>query len=75
MVRWWTQFAARVHLTFAEHGEGRLRSFTFGESWERRVPMSMDGVEGLRWIRRFGRWQGLSGCGLGGRGGSEGSDE
>ncbi len=54
MVHWLPQFTARVHLTFVEHGEGRLRSFTFDESCERRVPMSMDGVEGLRWICRYG---------------------
>ena len=50
MVRWLPQFTARVRLTFAEHGEDRRRSFTFDESCERRVPMSMDGVEGLHTV-------------------------
>ena len=50
MARWLPQFTAAVHLTFAEHGGDRRRSFTFDESCERRVPMSMEGVDGLHTV-------------------------
>src|SRR5687767_7251574 len=55
------QFRARLVFTFAEHGAGRRRTFGFDESGHRRVPMSMDGVDGLHtvglWIDRAGQFQ------------------
>ena len=49
------QFKAHIKLTFEEHGEGRRRTFGF-DTGERRLPMGMDGVEGLHtvalWIDR-----------------------
>lgn len=55
-----TQFRARLSFTFREHGEDRRRWFHFPENGHRRVPMQMEGVEGLHtvgmWIegeRRF----------------------
>jgi hypothetical protein len=55
------QFRAHLAFTFAEHGEDRWRAFVFDESGHRRIPMSMDGVEGFHtvgmWIDRAGRFQ------------------
>lgn len=49
------QFKARIKLTFEEHGDGRLRKFTFYNG-HRRLPMSMDGLAGLHtvglWIEK-----------------------
>lgn len=49
------QFKAHLVFTFAEHGAGRRRSFGFEETGHRRVPMCMDGVEGLNTV---GMWIG-----------------
>jgi len=50
------QFKAHVKLTFEEHGTDRRRQFGFDANGHRRLPMSMDGVEGLHtvglWIDR-----------------------
>lgn len=55
------QFRAHLVFTFAEHGVDRRRTFGFDESGHRRVPMSMDGVEGLHtvgmWIDRAGQFR------------------
>ena len=54
------QFRARLKFTFEEHGEGRRRWFGFDDGGHRRVPMSMDGVDGLHtvgmWIEGAGRF-------------------
>jgi hypothetical protein len=44
------QFRARVKLTFEEQGADRRRCFGFDAGRDRRVPMSMDGVEGLHTV-------------------------
>jgi hypothetical protein len=56
MIRPKPQFKAHIRLTFEEHGPDRRRKFGFDESGHRRLPMSMDGVEGLHtvglWIEK-----------------------
>ncbi len=44
------QFKAHVVLTFEEHDTTRRHWFMFGEDGHRRVPMSMDSVEGLHTV-------------------------
>jgi hypothetical protein len=55
------QFRAHLIFTFAEHGAHRRRTFGFDESGHRRVPMRMDGVDGLytvgMWIDRAGEFR------------------
>lgn len=48
------QFRARLSFTFREHGKDRLRKFGFGEDAHRRVPMQMEGVDGLHTV---GMWR------------------
>ena len=43
------QFMAHIKLTFEEHRAGRSRKFGF-DNGHRRLPMSMDGVEGLHTV-------------------------
>ena len=49
------QFRSHIELTFEEHGKDRRRKFGFDEG-HRRLPMSMDGVDGLHtvglWIEK-----------------------
>jgi hypothetical protein len=49
------QFKAHIKLTFEEYAAGRRRKFGFDEG-HRRLPMSMDGIEGLHtvglWIEK-----------------------
>jgi len=47
------QFTAELLFHFREHGAERWRRFVFNESCHRRVPMRMDGVEGLNTV---GMW-------------------
>ncbi|MDC8756087.1 hypothetical protein [Janthinobacterium fluminis] len=47
------QFTAELHFHFREHGSDRRRCFVFDESLHRRVPMKMEGVDGLNTI---GMW-------------------
>ena len=47
------QFIAELSFHFREHGADRLQKFVFNESLHRRVPMKMDGVDGLNTI---GMW-------------------
>jgi len=47
------QFTARLSFHFREHGDDRRRTFVFGENRHRRVPMRMDGVDGLNTV---GMW-------------------
>ncbi len=50
------QFRARLTFTFADHEATRRRVFGFDESGCRRVPMSIDGVDGLHTVElRIGR--------------------
>jgi hypothetical protein len=55
MVRSPPQFRSHIKLTFEEHGKDRSRKFGFHEG-HRRLPMSMDGVDGLHtvglWIEK-----------------------
>lgn len=52
------QFRAELDFHFHEHGADRRRWFMFGEDLHRRVPMQMDGVEGLNtvgmWVKQAG---------------------
>ena len=47
------QFTAELRFHFREHGPERRHWFMFGEDLHRRVPMQMDGVEGLNTV---GMW-------------------
>ena len=47
------QFRAHLTFTFEEHGIGRRHWFEFGEDGHRRVPMQMEGLEGLNTV---GMW-------------------
>jgi len=47
------EFVAELKFHFREHGPERRHWFMFDESLHRRVPMAMDGVEGLNTI---GMW-------------------
>ncbi|WP_028102847.1 hypothetical protein [Pseudoduganella violaceinigra] len=47
------QFVAEIKFHFEEHGEDRRRKFVFDETLHRRVPMRMDGVDGLNTV---GMW-------------------
>ena len=47
------QFTAKLTFHFREHVEDRRRWFMFDESLHRRVPMKMDGVDGLNTV---GMW-------------------
>lgn len=47
------QFTAELSFHFREHGAGRQQRFVFGENLHRRVPMEMDGVDGLNTL---GMW-------------------
>lgn len=47
------QFRSHLKFTFKEHGSDRWRKFIFPEDGHRRVPMHMDGVEGLHTV---GMW-------------------
>jgi len=47
------QFTARLSFHFREHGDDRRRTFVFGENRHRRVPMRMDGVDGINTV---GMW-------------------
>jgi len=44
------QFKAHIVVTFEEHPQSRRRVFGFDDSGHRRVPMSMDGVDGLNTV-------------------------
>lgn len=44
------QFTAELVFHFHEHGPDRRRWFMFGDDCHRRVPMAMDGVEGLNTV-------------------------
>lgn len=50
------QFRARVKITFEDHGAERQRKFGFDENGHRRLPMNMEGVDGLHtvglWIEK-----------------------
>ena len=52
------QFRAHLVFTFAEHGADRRLSFEFDDNGHRRVPMSMDGVDGLHTV---GMWSDRAG--------------
>lgn len=47
------QFRMEVRFHFQEHGADRRRWFLFGEDCHRRVPLEMEGVEGLNTV---GMW-------------------
>lgn len=47
------QFRIEISYHFNEHGEDRRRWFMFGDDCHRRVPVEMDGVEGLNTIGMF----------------------
>ena len=49
------QFKAHIKLTFEEHGPDRRRKFGFDTNGHRRLPMNMDGVDGLHTV---GLWIG-----------------
>jgi hypothetical protein len=49
MLRPTPQFRAHIQLTFEEHGKERSRKFGFDDG-HRRLPMCMDGVEGLHTV-------------------------
>ena len=55
------QFRAHLIFNFAEHKVNRRRTFIFEESGHRRVPLNMDGVDGLHtvgmWIDRAGEFR------------------
>ena len=55
------QFCAHLVFTFAERPSSRRHIFGFDETGHRRVPMSMDGVDGLHtvgmWIDRAGEFR------------------
>jgi hypothetical protein len=50
------QFKAHIRLTFEERGPNRPRKFGFDTNGHRRLPLNMDGVEGLHtvglWIEK-----------------------
>lgn len=52
------QFTAELRFHFREHGPNRRHEFSFGENLHRRVPMQMEGVEGLHtvgmWVKEAG---------------------
>jgi hypothetical protein len=52
------QFAAEIEFHFREHSAERRHWFMFDESLHRRVPMRMDGIDGLNtvgmWIEQAG---------------------
>ena len=47
------QFTAELLFHFREHGPDRWHRFVFNESCHRRVPMRMDGIDGLNTV---GMW-------------------
>jgi hypothetical protein len=47
------QFTATLEFHFREHGPERRHWFMFGDDLHRRVPMQMEGVEGLHTV---GMW-------------------
>ncbi len=47
------QFKMKIYFEFSEHDESRRQWFMFGEDLHRRVPMQMDGVEGLNTVGMF----------------------
>ena len=47
------QFTAELRFHFKDHGSERRRWFMFGEDLHRRVPMQMEGTEGLNTL---GMW-------------------
>jgi hypothetical protein len=47
------QFTAQLDFHFREHGPERRRWFMFAEDLHRRVPLQMEGVEGLNTV---GMW-------------------
>lgn len=47
------QFTAELKFHFKDHGPERRHWFMFGEDLHRRVPMAMDGVDGLNTV---GMW-------------------
>ncbi len=55
------QFRAELEFHFKEHDSGRRRWFMFGEDLHRRVPMHMDGVDGLNtvgmWVSQAGTFK------------------
>lgn len=56
-----TQFTAELSFHFREHGADRQQQFVFGENLHRRVPIKMNGVDGLNtvgmWIDAAQRFQ------------------
>lgn len=52
------QFSAELSFHFREHSAERRHWFMFGDDLQRRVPMRMDGVEGLNtiimWVEKPG---------------------
>jgi len=47
------QFTAELSFHFREHGADRQHKFVFNENLHRRVPMRMDGIDGLNTV---GMW-------------------
>ncbi|NVK87742.1 MAG: hypothetical protein HWE13_06430 [Gammaproteobacteria bacterium] len=47
------QFKMKIHFDFLEHDETRRQWFMFGEDLHRRVPMQMDGIDGLNTVGMF----------------------
>jgi hypothetical protein len=47
------QFRMKIYFNFSEHDETRRQWFMFGKDLQRRVPMQMDGVEGLNTVGMF----------------------
>lgn len=43
----------RIKFHFEEHGKDRRNWFMFGDNLERRVPMKMEGVEGLNTVAMY----------------------
>lgn len=55
------QFTAELKFHFREHGPERRQWFMFDESLHRRVPLQMEGVDGLNtvgmWVERAGTFK------------------
>jgi len=55
------QFTAKLEFHFREHGPERRQWFMFDESLHRRVPLQMEGVDGLNtvgmWVQEAGTFK------------------
>ena len=56
-----SQFTAKLEFHFREHGPERRHWFMFGESLHIRVPLQMEGVDGLNtvgmWVQEAGTFK------------------